>query len=65
MLTLLALGYCFVYLTTPYDLAWHLEPSSRRLVAQLWPLSLFALFLATGTLEETAGRELAVPMSVQ
>jgi hypothetical protein len=65
LLAFMAVGYYLVYLTTPYDLAWHLRTSSSRLVAQLWPLTLFALFLATGTLEEAAARHQprAIPAS--
>jgi hypothetical protein len=57
VLAFMVLGYYLVYLTTPYDLAWHLRTSSRRLVAQLWPLTLFVFFLATATLEEAAARD--------
>ncbi len=56
VLALMAVGYYLVYLTTPYDLGWHLQTSSRRLLAQLWPLALFVFFLATGTLQEAAAR---------
>src|SRR5262249_53613847 len=34
---LMLAGYYGVYLTTPYDLAWHLSTSADRLVVQLWP----------------------------
>lgn len=62
VLALLAIGYYLVYVTTPYDLAWHLRTSSSRLVAQLWPLTLFVFFLATATLEETAARSRPDPV---
>jgi hypothetical protein len=45
-------GYAVVYLTTPNDLAWHLSDSVHRLLMQLWPSALLALFLNTATPEE-------------
>ncbi len=38
-------GYVLVYLTTPHDLAWHLETSLERLLVHLWPAALFLFFL--------------------
>ena len=35
-------GYSLVYLTTPYDLAWHLHTSLDRLVTQIWPCLILA-----------------------
>jgi hypothetical protein len=61
VLAVMALGYYLVYLTTPYDLAWHLRTSGSRLVAQLWPLALFVFFLAAGTLEEAGPRARPAP----
>lgn len=46
-LMLIIAGYHFVYLTTPYDLIWHLTTSVDRLLMQLWPAALLALFSAT------------------
>ena len=37
-------GYFFVYILSPHDLAWHLESSLSRLLLQLWPLAIFAYF---------------------
>ena len=47
-LTVIALmhaGYFVVYLTTPYDLQWHLDTSFSRLMVQLWPSLVFAACL--------------------
>ena len=41
-------GYIFVYLTTPYDLAWHVNGSIDRLLIHLWPSTLLAAFLYLG-----------------
>jgi hypothetical protein len=49
VLGVMAAGYGLVYLTTPHDLGWHLATSMTRLVVQVWPLFLFALFLTTDT----------------
>jgi hypothetical protein len=45
-------GYYIVYLTTPHDLAWHLETSLDRLFVQLAPMSLFVVFLNLRTANE-------------
>jgi hypothetical protein len=39
-------GYFAVYLITPYDIYWHLRFSLNRLFLQLWPSTIFLLFLA-------------------
>jgi hypothetical protein len=36
-----------VYLTTPLDLAWHLESSLDRVLLQLWPTALLALAIGS------------------
>jgi hypothetical protein len=46
-------GYVLVYVATPRDLPWHLQWSLSRLILQLWPLAVFAVFLITATPEET------------
>lgn len=51
LLVLMLLGYFMVYLTTPYDLAWHVSSSISRLYLQLWPTAVFAAFLVTRTPE--------------
>ena len=40
------LGDAAVYLTTPFDLDWHLRTSIDRLILQAWPLLLLALGIA-------------------
>ena len=37
-------AYFTAYLTTPYELNWHLSTSVDRLLVQLWPLSVLAIF---------------------
>jgi hypothetical protein len=39
-------GYFAVYLITPYDIYWHLRFSLNRLFLQLWPSTIFLLFVA-------------------
>ena len=46
VLFMMLLGYFFVYVTTPYDLAGHLRTSIGRLLMQLWPAAILAMFLA-------------------
>jgi hypothetical protein len=45
---LMLLGYFFVFVTTPHDLAWHLA-AFERLLVQLWPSLLLAVLLLTAT----------------
>ncbi|MBK8901887.1 MAG: glycosyltransferase family 39 protein [Anaerolineaceae bacterium] len=40
-LVFMIIGYFFVYITTPYDLEWHLKTSLSRLFIQLWPSLVF------------------------
>jgi len=40
-LSLTLAGYFLIYVTTPYDLVWHLETSLSRLLLQLWPSTIF------------------------
>jgi hypothetical protein len=47
-LALMLLGYGFVFVTTLYDLAWHLS-SLERLLMQLWPSILLAVVPLTAT----------------
>ncbi len=44
LLLLQLLGYCAIYVVTPYDLAWHLSTSQGRLILQILPLELFLCF---------------------
>jgi hypothetical protein len=48
-------GDVLVYVATPRDLSWHLQWSLSRLILQLWPLAVFAVFLITATPEEALG----------
>jgi len=45
-LLFMALGYLFIYLTTPEDIGWHMRTSFSRLVLHLWPGVLFLVFSA-------------------
>jgi hypothetical protein len=45
-------GDVLVYVATPRDLSWHLQWSLSRLILQIWPLAVFAVFLITATPEE-------------
>lgn len=42
VLGLVLAGYFLVYLTTPHDLAWHVNGSAQRLLSHLWPSALLA-----------------------
>lgn len=48
-------GYLAFYIITPYDLEWHLETSLSRLLMQLWPSCILAIFLATRSPEAAFG----------
>jgi hypothetical protein len=52
VLSFMVSGYMFIYLITPYDLAWHIESSLARLLVQLWPSVLFVYFMIVRTPEE-------------
>jgi hypothetical protein len=54
-LAFMSIGYFLVYVTTPHDLAWHLETSLDRLLLHLFPAGVLALFLVLGTIEEHLG----------
>ena len=51
-LSLTALGYFFVYIVAPVPLDWLLETSLNRVLAQLWPSTLFLVFVATNTFHQ-------------
>ncbi|MFZ5830204.1 MAG: hypothetical protein ACOY3P_08950 [Planctomycetota bacterium] len=61
ILSMMLAGYLMVYVVTPHDLAWHVNTSMDRLLVQLWPILLLAVFwyladpvhLARGAAEET------------
>ena len=42
-------GYTIAYVITPWPLAWHIATSFERLIVQLWPATVWALFQLTGT----------------
>lgn len=42
-------GYFFVYIVTPNDLAWHLGTSLDRLLLQLFPSMLFSYFMSVAS----------------
>jgi hypothetical protein len=52
VLILMLAGYFLVYVTTPMDLAWHLNTSASRLLLHLWPLCLLCVFLDLATPDE-------------
>lgn len=45
IVALTALGYHFVYVCTPMDLTWHLDQSLARLLTQLAPATVFAVWM--------------------
>jgi len=56
VLAMMLAGYYWVYILTNVDLAWHLQTSLDRLLAQLWPSAAFAYFLTTRTIEEVVAK---------
>jgi hypothetical protein len=44
-LGIMILGFYFIFLVSPHDLAWHLSTAAGRLILQLWPTFLFLYFL--------------------
>ena len=47
-------GYFFVYVLTPLDLAYHLATSLNRLFLQLWPGVIFLVFMIARTPEDAS-----------
>jgi hypothetical protein len=45
VLGIMLMGYFFIYIITPQDLGWHLRTSLSRLLLQLWPLTIFLVYL--------------------
>lgn len=43
-LAVILLGYYFIFLITPHDVAWHLSTSLDRLFLQIWPAAVFLFF---------------------
>lgn len=56
LVAVMAAGYYAVYLTTPYDLLWHLGSSFNRLFVQILPTALFGLLMAVPTPTDLARR---------
>jgi hypothetical protein len=52
-LYLTVIGYFLVYVTAPVPLNWLLETSLNRVLVQVWPSTLFVIFLMTNRLDET------------
>ena len=63
ILLMMLLGYFFVYVLTPLDLAYHLATSLNRLFLQLWPSAILLTFMIARTPGETSpgGVTVAVP----
>ena len=57
ILLLLYIGYFFIYILTPHDLVWHLNTSLSRLWLQLYPSTIFVLFMIIATPYERKSRE--------
>jgi 4-amino-4-deoxy-L-arabinose transferase-like glycosyltransferase len=51
---LMMVGYFFVYIVTPLDLAFHLQTSLQRLLLQVWPLAIFAYFAIVDAPEQVS-----------
>jgi hypothetical protein len=49
---LMVTAYYMAYLVTPYDVSWHMATSLDRLLLQLWPMTVFAVFLQLRSPEE-------------
>ena len=45
VLGLMLASYYFVYVTTPFDISWHVSTSVDRLLVQLWPALVLTVFL--------------------
>jgi hypothetical protein len=45
VLGLMLVSYYVVYVTTPFDITWHVSTSADRLLVQLWPGLVLAVFL--------------------
>ena len=45
VLGLMLASYYLVYVTTPFDISWHVSTSVDRLLVQLWPALVLTVFL--------------------
>ena len=61
LITLQLLGYCAIYLLSPYDLQWHLDTSIGRLVMQLVPALIFLVFSTAAAPEEVFTAQASAP----
>jgi hypothetical protein len=60
-LAALAAGYFIVFIVTPDDLTWRLNTALDRLLAQIWPAALLALFLLLRRMEDLGEVEVLRP----
>ena len=65
VLFMMLLGYFFVYVMTPLDLAYHLATSLNRLFLQLWPGVILLVFMIARTPEDTSPGSGAVAIPLQ
>ena len=63
VICIMLVGYFFIYVTTPEDLAWHLNTSLNRLLLQVWPLFVLTYFLVIKGPEEIPPNERATPQA--
>ena len=61
-LVVLLAAFCFVYVTTPYEVTWHLRTSWSRLIAQMWPTLVWCVCSTRGG-REVANGQPAVPVT--
>jgi len=54
VLALMLVSYYLVYVTTPFDITWHVTTSVDRLLLQLWPGLVLTVFLGLESLESRA-----------
>lgn len=50
LISLMLATYYVIYLTTPFDIAWHVSTSFDRLLVQLWPALVLTVFFEDPTL---------------
>jgi hypothetical protein len=44
VIALMFVSYCLAYLTTPFDITWHVTTSFDRLLVQVWPSLVLTVF---------------------
>jgi hypothetical protein len=57
VLGLMLVSYYFVYVTTPFDISWHVSSSLDRLLIQLWPALVLAVFFSPRSSRALPARE--------